>query len=293
MSRLTRCSKALIVRSHDHAINTSMTLRRHEERRIQPMCSDSFLLDRTGSQSNWVQINHIKTSDLIFEGKKEPPRIHDGNGPERKTKEQIKAETQNIDFLYKFDDQVKGQFQDLITASKFTDHFLQFLQEDVETKVSMDSNNALVRMKILPESKVLIGKPQFTKQVQTALNTMKLLHSDVDLKMVYSEPQPDEMNLRVRILLRGVQRLALSNEPSHYNFLLRFHFSRQTKQVFLVELTDKTARTSSQSGGLLTKMTLAAAGMGLVPDWDRINYSNMDVDPEVQNHHIDAMLDSL
>lgn len=293
MSRLTHCSRALIVRSHDHAINTSMTVRRHEERRIQPMCSDSFLLDRGVNQSNWVQVSQITTSRLNFDGKKEPPKVTGKGGSDKRTKEQIQADTNNVDFIYKFDEQVATQFQDVTAASKFNDHFLQFLQDDVETKVSMGADNALVRMKILPESKKLVGKTQFTKQVQTALNAMKLLHSDVDLKLVYSEPQANELNLRARILLRGVQRLGLSSTPVHYNFLLRFHFSKQTKQVFLVELTDKTARSVTQTGGVLSKLSLAAAGLGLTPDWDSINISSMDMDPEHKNMHLDAMLDAL
>jgi len=289
MSRLVQGSRALVAAS-EHVrgsqVSTCMSLRRYQE--SNHYCHESYYSSGIGRinslpvlyEEKWVQVRCYRSDGfgnghVLYDKGRLPPSVGASGG--RRSKEQQRAEQSNIDFLYKFDDVAKVQFERLMQDSKFSDNFLQYLHENVETKIHLDKAHPLVRMKILPENQTLKGVEQFSKTVLQSLKTMKLIHSENHLKVKYSEPEPNRLCLRLRLLLRGIPRVQMSNDPSHYHFLLRFYFSKRVKQVVLIELTDKTARDVKVGTGMLTKVAAAfIPGIGIAFPGSECRYMDLD-----------------
>jgi hypothetical protein len=157
--------------------------------------------------------------------------------PSSKSKLKSRVDKQNIDYLYKFLDIIEKDFTSLLKDSHLTHKSLKYLQTDVQTIFTVENYKTLRRLNILPNKDVLIGRKAFADAVEKSIYHLKLLHTDCELEIKRVKPIPEKLQVEVRYSFKGKTRLP-KNEVV-IDFIVKFNFSKSSKQVHLIEFTDK------------------------------------------------------
>merc|ERR1711912_98200 len=95
----------------------------------------------------------------------------------------------------------------------------------------------LRKIGVLPDSDIIIGRKEFAKAVEKSIYHLKLLHTDCELNIKKVRPIPEKLQVEVRYTFKGMTRLP-KNEVI-IDFIVKFNFSKASKQVHLIEFTDK------------------------------------------------------
>ena len=182
------------------------------------------------------------------------------NKPPSKLKDQV--ERNNIDYLYKFVDIIEKDFQTLLEDSHLTHKSLKYLQTDVQTIFTIEHYKMLRKIGVLPDSDIIIGRKEFAKAVEKSIYHLKLLHTDCELNLKKVRPIPEKLQVEVRYSFRGMTRLP-KNEVI-IDFIVKFNFSKSSKQVHLIEFTDKHVKHNKSYGDVLKVLgTLAMPLFGI------------------------------
>jgi len=179
-----------------------------------------------------------KNSQILF-SKSESTIFYTKSSSEKSSSEKIKdaANRNNIDYLYKFVDIIEKDFLTLLSDSHLTHRSLKYLQTDVETIFTVDNYKTLRKIGVLPNKDVLVGRKAFADAVEKSIYHLKLLHTDCHLSVQTVKPIPEKLQVEVRYTFKGMTRLP-KNEVI-IDFLVKFNFSKSSKQVHLIEFTDK------------------------------------------------------
>jgi len=187
-------------------------------------------------------------------------KIINNNKPPSKLKDQV--ERNNIDYLYKFVDIIEKDFQTLLQDSTLTHKSLKYLQTDVQTIFTVEHYKVLRKIGVLPDSDIIIGRKEFAKAVEKSIYHLKLLHTDCELSIQRVRPIPEKLQVEVRYSFRGMTRLP-KNEVI-IDFIVKFNFSKSSKQVHLIEFTDKHVKHNKSYGDVLKVLgTLAMPLFGI------------------------------
>jgi len=181
-----------------------------------------------------------------------------------KSKLQHKVDRANIDYLHKFVDIIENEFTDLLERPTLTNKSLQFLQDDVQTMFQIEHYKVLRTMQILPNQDVLVGKKEFATAVAQSITTLKMLHTDCALNIKLVKPKPERHQVEIRYTFTGMTRLP--KNPVEIDFIVKFHFSQISKQVHLIEFTDKHLKHDKSFNPLLKTLgvlALSPFGIGL------------------------------
>jgi len=157
--------------------------------------------------------------------------------PSSKSKLKSRVDKQNIDYLYKFLDIIEKDFTSLLQDSHLTHKSLKYLQTDVQTIFTVENYKTLRRLNILPNKDVLIGRKAFADAVEKSIYHLKLLHTDCELEIKRVKPIPEKLQVEVRYSFKGKTRLPKNDVV--IDFIVKFNFSKNSKQVHLIEFTDK------------------------------------------------------
>ena len=85
---------------------------------------------------------------------------------------------------------------------------------------------------------------------------LKFLHTDCDLSVQRVKPIPEKLQVEVRYTFKGMTRLP-KNEVI-IDFIVKFNFSKSTKQVHLIEFTDKHVKDGTSYGDVLKGIGMLA-----------------------------------
>lgn len=170
---------------------------------------------------------HLFTTDILLNSSKPP-----SSG---KLKDRVKRN--NIDYLYKFVDIIEKDFITLLEDSHLTHKSLKYLQTDVQTIFTVENYKTLRKLGVLPNKDVLVGRKAFADAVEKSIYHLKLLHTDGVLSIKRVKPIPEKLQVEVRYSFKGMTRLP-KNEVV-IDFIVKFNFSKASKQVHLIEFTDK------------------------------------------------------
>lgn len=176
----------------------------------------------------------------------------------KSSSEKIKdaAKRNNIDFLYKFVDIIEKDFLTLLSDSHLTHRSLKYLQTDVQTIFTVEHYKTLRKIGVLPNKDVLVGRKAFADAVEKSIYHLKFLHTDCDLSVQRVKPVPEKLQVEVRYTFKGMTRLP-KNEVI-IDFIVKFNFSKSTKQVHLIEFTDKHVKDGTSYGDVLKGIGMLA-----------------------------------
>jgi len=200
-----------------------------ERPRYQPM-QEINLINEYRENSHLFRSNIVSSNIYRFQTllNKQPP----SSG---KLKDSVKRN--NIDYFYKFVDIIEADFQKLLEDSVLTHRSLKYLQTDVQTIFTVENYKVLRKLGILPNDDVLVGRKEFADAVEKSLYTLKLMHTDCELFVQRVMPRPEKLQVEVRYTFKGMTRLP--KKEVIIDFIVKFNFSKASKQVHLIEFTDK------------------------------------------------------